>query len=97
MFKLSGDQAQHFTEVAILPECGGHQVMALVDDEEVPGKMRRSFGCSACGQELLEKILLPKIGIRRDDPPEGSPVIRIHAQPLPQFVRFISVDDVKVE
>ena len=40
VFELRCQQTQHLAEVAVFAEGGGHQVVALVDDEHIPGQVR---------------------------------------------------------
>ena len=90
-------EAERATEVAVLAEGRRHQVVALVNDQQIPRQVRRVRRCSARGDELLEDVVLPQVVVRRDDAAEGTPRIRVHAEAFAKRVRLRAVDQIEVQ
>ena len=91
------DQAQHPAQVAVLTEGRRHQVVTLVDNQQVPRQVRRSFGRVRRGQELLEHVVLPQVVVGGDDAAERAPGISVHPHPTPQFEGGIAIDQIEGE
>ena len=73
MLEARRDDAKHATQVAVLAERRRHQVVALVNDQQVPRQVRRALRRVRRGKELLEDVVLPQVVIGRDDAAEGAP------------------------
>jgi len=58
VLELWRQQPEHPTEVAVVPERRRHQVVALVDDQQVPGKVGRALRSPAGCEKLLKDIVL---------------------------------------
>jgi hypothetical protein len=96
VLELGREQSQHAAQIAVVAECRRHQVVALVDDKQVPRQVGRALGSAAGGQKLLQHLVLPQVVVRRDDPAERAPGIGIHAESLAQLVSLRSIDQVEV-
>ena len=92
VLELRRHQAQHAAELAVFAERRRHQVVALVDDQQVPGKMWRSLRRAAGGQKLLKHVGLSQVVIRGDDAAERAPGRGVHAEPAAQALRPLAVD-----
>ena len=55
-------QSQGAAELAVLAERGRHQVVAFIDDQQVPRQVRGPFRGMACRQELLAHVRLAQSG-----------------------------------
>ncbi|OPZ41969.1 MAG: hypothetical protein BWY94_02264 [Actinobacteria bacterium ADurb.BinA094] len=95
MLEARREQAHHAAEVAVLAERRRHEVMALVDDQQVPRKVRRALPGSGRRHELLEHVVLTQVVVRGDDAAERPPWTRIHAETAPQRRRLVAVDEVE--
>lgn len=95
VLELGRQQAQHAAQIAVVAERRGHQVVAFIDDEQIPGQVRRTFRRPAGGQELGENILLPQVVIGGDDAAEGTPGVRVHAKAAVQRVGLGPVHEVE--
>ena len=58
VLELRCDQAQSPAEFTVFPERRGHEVVTLVDDQEIPRQVRRPFGGTTGGEELLADVRL---------------------------------------
>ena len=91
MLELRSYQTQHSAKLAVFAEGRRHQVVALVDDEQIPGQMRRAFRGAAGRPELLQHVRLAQVVVGGDDAAERAPRIRIHAEPAAQALGFLAV------
>ena len=97
VLELRCEEPQHSAKLAVLAEGGRHQVVALVDDEEVPGKMRRSLRRAAGGEELLQDVGLAEVMVGGDDMAERAPGVRVHPEPAAQALGLVTVHDFEAE
>ena len=97
MLELRRKESQHSAKLAVLAEGRRHQVVALVDDQEVPGKVRRSLGSAAGREELLQDVGLAQVVIGDDDAAERAPGARVHAEPAAQALGLVAVHDLEAE
>ena len=80
VFEAGSDQPQHLTQLAVVAEGRGHQVVAFVDDQEVPGKPGRPVVRLAGGQELLLDVRLAQVVVGGDDAAERAPGVCVDAE-----------------
>ena len=71
--------------------------MAFIEDEKVPGEMRRSVGRPRSSMKLLEDIFLSQIMVRRDDPAERTPRICVKAEAFSEVISFLTVHEVELK
>ena len=95
VLEARGDPAQHLAQLAVGAERRRHQVVALVDDQQVPGEARRVFAGAARGEELLLDVGLSQVVVRGHDPAERAPGIRVDAQFPAQLLGPSPVDDLE--
>ena len=86
-------QPEHLAEPAVFAEGGRHQVMALVDDQQVPWQMRRARRRVAGRKELLLHVRLAQVVIGSDGAAERAPRVGVHAQAAAQTLGFRTVHD----
>ncbi len=70
VLELRRHQAQHPAQPAVLAEGRGHQVVAFVDDQQVPGQVRGALRGAAGGEELLQHVGLTQVVKGGDDAAE---------------------------
>ena len=97
VLELRREEPQHSAKLAVLAEWRRHQVVALVDDEEVPGKMRRSLRSATRREELLQNVGLAQVVIGSDDAVERAPRVRVHPEPTAQALGLVTVHDLEAE
>ena len=95
VFETGSDPPQHLAQLAVVAEGRGHQVVAFVDNQEVPGKPGRSVGRLAGGQELLLDVRLAQVVVGGDDAAEGAPGVCVDAEFAAQPLRPVAVDDLE--
>ena len=97
VLELGRHQPEHLAEPAVFAEGGRHQVVALIDDQQVPGQMGRALRRAAGGQELLQHVRLAQVVIGGDDPAERAPRVGVHPQAAAQALGRRAVHDVEPE
>ena len=97
VLELGREAPQHLAKLTVLTEGGRHQVVALVHDEEVPGKMRRPLRGAAGRAELLQHVRLAQVVIGGDDAAERAPGVRVHAEPAAQALGLVAVHHLESE
>ena len=84
-------QSQGAAQLAVLPERRRHQVVAFIDDQQVPRQVRGPFRGMAGRQELLAHVRLAQIVVGRDDTVERTPRIGVHAEAPARTVGLVAV------
>ena len=97
VLELRRHESQHAAKLAVFAERRRHQVVALVDDQQVPGQMRRALRGTAGGVELLLHIGLAQVVVGGDDAAERAPGIRVHAESAAQALGCLAVHDLEPE
>jgi hypothetical protein len=97
VFELWADETEHATEVTVVTEGGGHEVVAFVENEQVPWEVRGAFGSAAGGEELFEDVILTEVVVGGDDAAEGSPGVGVHSESAAEGMSFVAVDEVELE
>ena len=95
VLELRRQEAQHPAQLVVFAEGRGHQVVALVDDQQVPGQVRRALRRAAGGEELLEYVGLTEIVVRGDDAAERAPGRGVHAEAAAQALGPLAVHDLE--
>ena len=99
MLEPGRQKPQHVGQVAVLAEVRRHEVVRLIDDQQIPGQLRplMGLGGAAVGDELLQHVGLPEVVVRGDDPGQRAPGVGVQAHVLLQLVGGRLVDDVEAE
>ena len=97
MLELRRHETQHLAKLAVFAEWRRHQVVALVDDQQIPGQMWGALRGTAGGEELLHHVRLTQVVVGGNDATERAPGIRVHAEPAGQELGFSAVDHLETE
>ena len=97
MFEERRQPAQHLTEIALLTEGVGREIVRFIDDEQIPGQLRLATLQMACILEISENVGLLEIVITRDDTRATAPGIGVHAHLALQKNGCVAVYNVKGE
>ena len=97
VLELRRDQPQRAAELAVLAERSGHQVVALVHDQQVPRQVRRALGNAGGGEELLAHVGLAQVVVGGDDAVEGTPRVRVHTEAAAEAVGRLPVHDLEAQ
>ena len=97
VLELRRHESQHAAKLAVFAERRRHQVVALVDDQQIPRQVRGALGGAAGRQELFQHIGLAQVVVGGDDAAERAPGIRVHAEPAAQALGCLAVHDLEPE
>ena len=97
MLESRRHQSQGAAQLAVLAERGRHQVVTLIDDQQVPRQVRGPFRGMACRQELLAHVRLAQVVVGSDDPVERTPRIGVHAEAPARAVGLMAVHHLEAQ
>ena len=97
VLELRRHQAQHPAQVAVFAEGRRHQVVAFVDDQQVPGQMRGALRGAAGGEEVLQHVGLAQVVEGGDDAAGRAPGVHVHAEPAAQALGLLPVHHLETE
>jgi hypothetical protein len=103
MLEQEADLAQHPGSLAGPASAGRREVVAFIDDQQIPRCVSQYLPVAILAadlrrlQELLQNIRQTQVVHRRDDAREGFPRVRVDPHAAAELERRIRVDDLEIQ